>query len=62
VDFFQSFKFSEAAYASLWYNFSTPTKRKILFIMMRSNEPLIVRAAVFQATLETFTDVIGIQD
>jgi hypothetical protein len=30
--------------------------------MMRSNEPLIVRAAVFQATLETFTDVIGIQD
>jgi hypothetical protein len=53
----QSSKLSEAAYASQWYNFSTPAKRKILFIIMRANEPVIVGAAVFQATLGTFTDV-----
>lgn len=48
---------ADATYASTWYE-NTPFARKtILYSMMRSQKPIIIRAGYFEANLVTFTSV-----
>jgi hypothetical protein len=34
-----------------------PQKKNYIFVMMRMQKPLIVRGAIFEATLESFANV-----
>lgn len=55
---FQSLDISTEIYKSDWLNISKKNRMKLVLIMMRTQKPILIKTLVFEATLETFTNVI----
>nr|AXY83415.1 putative odorant receptor 53 [Conopomorpha sinensis] len=55
----QSTSLVDAAYASPWHRTSTAVRRRLLFLMMRSRKPVIIKAGgITTVTLQTFMAIV----